>query len=370
METSIVFLGQKGEIRQGKLKTVTPQTIMASLKKKEAPSLLGTYTWKQRFLCLYGYLEGKETTENQHHLPAPLEGMTFYGDILVLACGQANVLTTAVSLKTTEYETFYTARLEGEESDDDIEGEGEGEAEVEDVEAEVDADAEEETAVEAAEGSDEEKNEDSGEESEEEVVKPVRVARVRKVAVAPIEYPELDPSEPAESIPLRVKVQEVIDSTLSSLLTEDQRKELETILFQNAYKTAEKQEVRTAWNFQGFIDIYLATSRRVIGNLDPTSYVKNTHVWERFKNSEITLEQIVNQNYYELCPENWQVMVDRRAKRERIQLEGDFSRATDKWLCNGCKMRKCTYYELQTRSADEPMTIFIQCLNCGKRWTH
>jgi len=352
METAIVFLGQKGEIKQGKLKTVTPQSIMAALKKKEAPSLLGTYTWKQKFMCLYGYLDGKESMENQHHLPAPLEGMTFYGDILVLACTEANVLTSAVSLKTSEYETFYTARLEGED-----ESETEEIEEVVDIPAEDDGEEEEEIIPE----------EESEEEVEEVIEKPIRVARVRKVAVAPIEYPELDPTDTEAA--LRVKVKSILNSSFKNILTPDQCIQLEEILFQNALKTADKEEVRKAWNFQGFRDIYLGTARRIIGNLDPTSYVKNTHVWERFRNSEVTLEQIVNQNYYELCPENWQVMVDRRAKRERIQLEGDFSRATDKWLCNGCKMRKCTYYELQTRSADEPMTIFIQCLNCGKRWT-
>jgi len=356
METATVFLGQKGEIRQGKLKTVTPQSIMTALKKKEAPSLLGTYTWKQRFLCLYGYIEGKESTENQHHLPAPLEGLTFYGDILVLACTESGVLSSAVSIKTSEYEAFYTARLEGDD-------ESENEEEIEDVPVEIPEEDEEDE-----ERAPEEEEIEEAEE-EEEVEKPIRVTRVRKTAVAPIEYPELDPSEPASSVPIRVKVQSVIHSTFSDKLTDEQRVSLEDILFQNSLKTADKQEVRKAWNFQGFRDIYLATARRIIGNLDPKSYVNNTHVWERFHNSELTLEQIVNQNYYELCPENWQVMVDRRAKRERIQLEGDFSRATDKWLCNGCKMRKCTYYELQTRSADEPMTIFIQCLNCGKRWT-
>jgi DNA-directed RNA polymerase subunit M/transcription elongation factor TFIIS len=368
METSIVFLGQKGEIKQGKLKTVTQQSIMTSLKKKEVPSLLGTYTWKQRFLCLYGYTEGKATNENQHHLPAPLEGMTFYGDILVLACTQANVLETSVSIKTTDYEAFYTARLEGDESEEeDLDVEAEADVpEVELDDAEVDAD---DAAVDA-EPAEEETNEQEDSEEEEIIEKPIRVARVRKAAIVPIEYPELDPTKEVETVPLRVKVLEVLEQTFSSVLSIEQRRHLETILFQNALKTADKQEVRKAWNFQGFIDIYLSTARRVIGNFDPKSYVKNTHVWERFNNSEVTLEQIVNQNYYELCPENWQVMVDRRAKRERIQLEGDFSRATDKWLCNGCKMRKCTYYELQTRSADEPMTIFIQCLNCGKRWTH
>ena len=27
-----------------------------------------------------------------------------------------------------------------------------------------------------------------------------------------------------------------------------------------------------------------------------------------------------------------------------------------------------TYYQLQTRSVDEPMTTFITCLNCGFKW--
>ena len=76
----------------------------------------------------------------------------------------------------------------------------------------------------------------------------------------------------------------------------------------------------------------------------------------------------IDQNSYEMYPVVWEQMVDRQAKRERTQLEGDFSRATDKWQCNGCKMRKCTYYDLQTRSADEPSTIFITCLDCGKHW--
>jgi hypothetical protein len=31
--------------------------------------------------------------------------------------------------------------------------------------------------------------------------------------------------------------------------------------------------------------------------------------------------------------------------------------------------RRTWCYELQTRSSDEPMTIFVTCLDCGKRWT-
>jgi transcription elongation factor S-II len=36
--------------------------------------------------------------------------------------------------------------------------------------------------------------------------------------------------------------------------------------------------------------------------------------------------------------------------------------------CGRCKSMKTTYYEMQTRSADEPMTVFVSCLNCGKNW--
>jgi transcription elongation factor S-II len=38
------------------------------------------------------------------------------------------------------------------------------------------------------------------------------------------------------------------------------------------------------------------------------------------------------------------------------------------FTCGRCKSRKTTYYEMQTRSADEPMTAFITCLDCGKKW--
>lgn len=36
--------------------------------------------------------------------------------------------------------------------------------------------------------------------------------------------------------------------------------------------------------------------------------------------------------------------------------------------CGFCKSYKTTYYQLQTRSADEPMTTFARCLICSKRW--
>lgn len=36
--------------------------------------------------------------------------------------------------------------------------------------------------------------------------------------------------------------------------------------------------------------------------------------------------------------------------------------------CSKCRSRRTTYYSVQTRSADEPMTNFVTCVDCGNRW--
>jgi len=47
------------------------------------------------------------------------------------------------------------------------------------------------------------------------------------------------------------------------------------------------------------------------------------------------------------------------------QVEGT---KTDMLKCGKCKKNNCTYNQIQTRSADEPMTTFVLCNECGNRW--
>eukprot|EP00240_Pyramimonas_obovata_P016145 CAMPEP_0118933528 /NCGR_PEP_ID=MMETSP1169-20130426/12038_1 /TAXON_ID=36882 /ORGANISM="Pyramimonas obovata, Strain CCMP722" /LENGTH=295 /DNA_ID=CAMNT_0006876299 /DNA_START=64 /DNA_END=948 /DNA_ORIENTATION=- len=42
--------------------------------------------------------------------------------------------------------------------------------------------------------------------------------------------------------------------------------------------------------------------------------------------------------------------------------------STDQFKCGKCGQRKTIYYQMQTRSADEPMTTFVTCVNCNNRW--
>ncbi|XP_075459989.1 uncharacterized protein LOC142496847 isoform X5 [Ascaphus truei] len=41
---------------------------------------------------------------------------------------------------------------------------------------------------------------------------------------------------------------------------------------------------------------------------------------------------------------------------------------TDLLQCDKCRKSNCTYNQVQTRSADEPMTTFVLCNECGNRW--
>lgn len=62
------------------------------------------------------------------------------------------------------------------------------------------------------------------------------------------------------------------------------------------------------------------------------------------------LEEINKQNLF-----NAQGAVEKRA-------------ITDRFTCSKCKQKKVSYFQMQTRSADEPLTTFCTCENCGKRW--
>jgi len=52
---------------------------------------------------------------------------------------------------------------------------------------------------------------------------------------------------------------------------------------------------------------------------------------------------------------------------EMCGIKGDLLKAS-LFTCGRCKSTKTTSTQKQTRSADEPMTVFVLCTNCGNRW--
>ncbi|XP_070300190.1 transcription elongation factor A protein 3 isoform X13 [Salvelinus sp. IW2-2015] len=50
------------------------------------------------------------------------------------------------------------------------------------------------------------------------------------------------------------------------------------------------------------------------------------------------------------------------------QLSKTSGTISDLFQCSKCNKKNCTYNQMQTRSADEPMTTFVLCNECGNRW--
>jgi len=166
---------------------------------------------------------------------------------------------------------------------------------------------------------------------------------------------------------VRNAIKNVIDKRFT-FLNEEQRKDLERGIFNFSLEEGRRRQVHCVWENPEFQALYDIAARRTISNIDTKSYVGNHRLVERLKEGEFLPHDIPFMTYAELFPENWGTLIEQATKREAKMLEVDKSAATDMFRCSRCGKRQCTYYEMQTRSADEPMTQFIRCLNCGKQW--
>lgn len=66
---------------------------------------------------------------------------------------------------------------------------------------------------------------------------------------------------------------------------------------------------------------------------------------------------------YEANLLDWQ---DKNAEKIRQKL--GIEDVGGSFTCGRCKGNKTTYQAKQTRSSDEPMTMFVRCMTCGNRW--
>ena len=105
----------------------------------------------------------------------------------------------------------------------------------------------------------------------------------------------------------------------------------------------------------------------IYSNLNINSCVKNTNLIKRLFENELTEFELTYFTCKELNPEKYDYLskMFNLDKKEEVKSEeihdGIFQ-------CRKCKSLKTSYYELQTRSSDEPMTCFITCHNCNNKW--
>ena len=137
---------------------------------------------------------------------------------------------------------------------------------------------------------------------------------------------------------------------------------LEKGIYNYTIQIAKKKNLIRKWENIHFSQLYIDRLRSIYINL------KNKEFLERIGKKSFKIHTLAFMNHQEMKPERWQELINAKIKRDENLCKVDMSAATDEFYCYKCKNRKCTYYQLQTRSADEAMTTFVMCLVCGSSW--
>ena len=137
---------------------------------------------------------------------------------------------------------------------------------------------------------------------------------------------------------------------------------LEKGVFNYSLKEATSKKLIKKWENPAFVQVYLDRLRTIYINL------KNEEILAMLKSKELLQQTFASMTHQEMNPNHWKLLIEQKIKRDATKFVTNIKASTDMFTCKKCKSKRCTYYELQTRSADEPATIFVTCLDCGKNW--
>ncbi|KAJ4296276.1 transcription elongation factor TFIIS [Kalmusia sp. IMI 367209] len=114
-------------------------------------------------------------------------------------------------------------------------------------------------------------------------------------------------------------------------------------------------------------EAYKTKIRSLFQNLKNKS---NKNLRKRVQSGEISPKRFTTMTHDEMKSDERRE-ADAKLEKENMnnamvaQVEKSISK---EFQCGKCKQRMVSYSQAQTRSADEPMTTFCECMNCGNRW--
>ena len=155
-----------------------------------------------------------------------------------------------------------------------------------------------------------------------------------------------------------------VQKHLNNILKKERdSKNLERGLYNYTIRVARKKKIIRKWDNVHFSQVYIDRFRSIYINLQ-----QNPSLLTRVQKKEFKIHSLAFMTHQEMNPKHWEDLITAKKKRDDNLCKTDTTAATDEFYCYKCKNRKCTYYQLQTRSADEPMTTFVTCLVCGACW--
>lgn len=151
-------------------------------------------------------------------------------------------------------------------------------------------------------------------------------------------------------------------------IDDEHARDMEIGLFNWSLAKADDRKMARDWRNAQFRALYAAKARSMLANTDPSTYVDNARLLQRLNEREFLPHEVAFMSPENLFPERWKHAIDIRMQRDQYINSARPAAMTDQFRCSRCKKRECVYQELQTRSCDEPASLFITCLNCGHRW--
>lgn len=294
-------------------------------------------TKETRWLSIFASVEDDE--ENVHMLPSPFDEETYTSQIVILASKNENgdsydkPLSDYIDFRADDYETLYQ---EWTFASDDVEAN-----EIEDDEH--------------VENSEEEND---NEEIIEEEEKPTPVPRVVK-------------QTKNRDVYIDCAIREKVITNFTNLFdSESMAKEFENHMLKALTDQCIKDGIDVDWSNKVFWNTYRSRALTLYENIrGMNSYVQNDQkLLERIKSQELQLKAVAEMSPMELCPSRWKDSIEKIIEKEKRLYAKNSNGSIIMW-CSRCKCNtKCDYYQLQTRSADEPMTTFVTCLDCDRRW--
>jgi DNA-directed RNA polymerase subunit M/transcription elongation factor TFIIS len=139
---------------------------------------------------------------------------------------------------------------------------------------------------------------------------------------------------------------------------------LERGIYNYTLRESDAKNIVKKWDNGYFVQIYADRLRTVCINMG------NDHVIQLVTAKQIKAHELAFMTHQDMHPDKWAALIKAKQLRDKHKYETKVEASTDNFTCpnSKCRSTKCTYYQLQTRSADEPMTTFVTCIDCGKRW--